>query len=810
MFVNRAWALPLVVLVGAAASCGVSEDVNPAQVATGTGGAGGGSATTASSGGGGAEEPPVPPSEPKPIAVPSYRLAKVKNASDDPVRPAIEAGTFSLPPEGDYLGLTWKTVTPSPEGELEAGSFDLIYAVAEVPLGDHEKAFARADTVAALYANNQSRHPGDLYGTHALRSPIGMEPGNNLVVVRALGRGAKPQIELFSTTSEVVFNSNDLTRPELVVGAMEEQWLGVATLVLTDHALSDAHAEVVANDWLEGTTTDYPSLSPRAVTQVSFQLSPKKAWETAGTVPVTLRLTSPDLDWPYEVTLDLTVVDAGSRFRRTRRSNVEHSTQFDAVLPPTTVTPGAQYGLILSLHGAGVDALGQAASYSGKSWAYLVAPTNRRPYGFDWEEWGRLDAIEAYDHAMATLPIDPTRTHLTGHSMGGHGTYHVGVHFAGRFGVIAPSAAWIDFASYGGGAQPDGPIGRARAGSNTLDFIENYASNTLFVIHGKKDTTVPVSQATTMLAALAPILPPERINYYEDPNGGHWWDNDPAEGADCVDWKPMIDLMEVTTHDPFPLDFSFATPAPWISPTRSFVTLRSVDDPMADAHVTASSSGSTVTLTTDNVRSLVLDGDALLSRGVSNVVVDGADHPVVAGSIPVGPQTGKTETVSGPINQAYQRPFCLVYNDTGPVAYRDYASYLLSWWSEIGNGHGCALPFSKLPSNLGESYNLIYLGVLPDKIPGGENLPIQFGASGIDVGTTAFTNEAVAFVFPAGERVNAAYYTVPGKEYLLFRYMPFTSRSGMPDFLVWGDDGAVADGFFDADWQVAVGFSEGI
>jgi S-formylglutathione hydrolase FrmB len=29
---------------------------------------------------------------------------------------------------------------------------------------------------------------------------------------------------------------------------------------------------------------------------------------------------------------------------------------------------------------------------------------------------------------------------LTGHSMGGHGTWHLGVHDAGRFAVIGPSA----------------------------------------------------------------------------------------------------------------------------------------------------------------------------------------------------------------------------------------------------------------------------------------------------------------------------------------------------------------------------------
>jgi hypothetical protein len=49
--------------------------------------------------------------------------------------------------------------------------------------------------------------------------------------------------------------------------------------------------------------------------------------------------------------------------------------------------------LVLSLHGAGVQGIGQAQAYSPKDWAYLIAPTNRRPFGFDWEEWGRRNGL---------------------------------------------------------------------------------------------------------------------------------------------------------------------------------------------------------------------------------------------------------------------------------------------------------------------------------------------------------------------------------------------------------------------------------
>src|SRR5262249_33534960 len=111
--------------------------------------------------------------------------------------------------------------------------------------------------------------------------------------------------------------------------------------------------------------------------------------------------------------------------KRTFVSAIDGSVQYYAVQPAHPEPSGPPPGLILSLHGAAVEAMGQADCYSSKSWAHVVAPTNRRPYGFDWEDWGRLDALEVLEQARRELKTDPRRTWLTGHSMGGHGTWHL-------------------------------------------------------------------------------------------------------------------------------------------------------------------------------------------------------------------------------------------------------------------------------------------------------------------------------------------------------------------------------------------------
>jgi pimeloyl-ACP methyl ester carboxylesterase len=156
-------------------------------------------------------------------------------------------------------------------------------------------------------------------------------------------------------------------------------------------------------------------------------------------------------------TLNVRVRRPEQSYKRTFQSEMDGSVQYYAVQPAVRSEKAAAPALVLTLHGAGVEAIGQADAYKPKDWCHIVAPTNRRPYGFDWEEWGRMDALEVLELAKKELKTDPQRTYLTGHSMGGHGAWQVGVTFPDRFAAVAPSAGWISFASYTGPKPPDSP-----------------------------------------------------------------------------------------------------------------------------------------------------------------------------------------------------------------------------------------------------------------------------------------------------------------------------------------------------------------
>lgn len=714
---------------------------------------------------------------------------------------AFLEGTMERPVPGtDATGVLWEAfplLEPNLIGSVSRG---VLYAVGSVNVEEGQHLFARAARMFAV-GTEHAISPGDVYGAGWSRVPVVVNAGeaNDIFVRVTPSRGAS-ELELFATPDEVYFNFADRTHPELRVGDRSEQWLGVMILNLTDHPLANVSARVGVSEHFEATELVHRSLPAGAVTQVAFRLAPRGTWTTPGEmIPVTLQIESECLEAIYEATTELPVVAADSVFRRTFRSGIDGSAQFYGVNPPSSFDPGRDYALVLSLHGAGVDAHGQAGSYAPKDWAYVVAATNRRPFGFDWEAWGRLDGIEVLEDASASYRIDPTQVYLTGHSMGGHGTWQFGVHFAGRFALVGPSAGWSSFYSYGGSARPTGAFARSSASSDTNVYATNLANRAVYIIHGDADDNVPVTEGRTMRALLEPIV--ADLSYHEQPGAGHWWDVSPdVPGTDCVDWAPMFMHMQAVRRDPTELEFDWRTPSPFVNDEHSYVRLMSMASSDQDGIVASARDGTDgVTLTTTNVRGMILDGAALRARGVTRATVDGTALALVDGPVEVGPQSGKRPDRYGPFNQAMASPWCWVYPDAGSLAYRFYAGYLASSWAIIGNGAACALAASEVDATLRAERNLIWLGV-PSADVGVSGLPFSWNRDAIMAGATTSGDAAIAFIYPSGDRLDGFIFTTRGEERLLYSIVPFTSRFALPDYLVFTRDGATASGFFDSEW----------
>ena len=413
------------------------------------------------------------------------------------VTSAIASGTFTVPKAGtSAYNLNWLDAKANDKGEIGPfGSNGQGVWLAMAPdIKEPTTYIARVDNVQFIYGGKR-RRPGDIYGHGMARVPLHLNAGESFV---AMGRGGrKVKLPMQTSKAELWLNPHDQTFSDLREDHDDPSWLGLPLLNLRPKTVSEIHVRVIENDHFKASNTVWPGIAPLAVTHVGVHLRPKKAWPKAGDkdnpvkIPIKLRVEAKDADMSYELDIERTIVAVTKQFRQSYRSKVDGSIQYYGVREPQPFDPAKKYAMVLSLHGAGVAGIGQAGSYGPKDWVYIIAPTNRRRFGFDHEEWGHLQDLASHDDALARFPIDPLRKYVSGHSMGGHGTWQFGIHHAHEFALVGPSAGWDSFYTYGGSKKPQHPLLRARAHSDSSRYIRNLTNRTVYVIHGTADNNVP-------------------------------------------------------------------------------------------------------------------------------------------------------------------------------------------------------------------------------------------------------------------------------------------------------------------------------
>ncbi len=547
------------------------------------------SVTSASSAGSsGAAEPTVSPREPvqaveSPSVVTSLVLDPLGQYGrsavfSDPVLDQLARDPAWAPAADEELRASdgrsakWRALQPNATGALEGAVRGNSWWFQRWRHTRDEVLLLESPGAGVVYGNAAPRM-GDLYRLETVRIPVALRAGENDVFVRA-GRGA-PSVEWSRPPAPVFVADFDRTLPDAIVGESGQLLAAVVVVNATEHHLSGLGIEATLGTGAS-VSTQLPELLPLEVRKVPVSFAPPAQLD-GDSIRAGLVLRAADGARLHDDSFDLAVRKPTQHHARTFLSRIDHSVQYYAVVPaaprataspapaaststpssPSSPAPAAPSdddaapALILSLHGASVEASGQAAAYTQKDWAWVVAPTNRRPFGFDWEDWGRRDAIEVLDLALAGDPFraepvlgvefDRRRVYLTGHSMGGHGAWQIGARYAGRFAAIAPSAGWSDFWSYTGGEAdpPADPIGallhRASNGSRTLLWSRNYAQLGVYVLHGDADDNVPVREARRMREELARFHPD--FAYFEQPGAGHWW------GNECVDWPPLMEFL---------------------------------------------------------------------------------------------------------------------------------------------------------------------------------------------------------------------------------------------------------------------------
>ncbi len=706
-------------------------------------------------------------------------------------------------------------------------------------------------------------HEGDHYDFGYFLIPLQLKAGKHEFVMQG-GRFGRMRARLIKPSATVRFTTRDMTLPDIRLEDREEL-LGAIRVInaestdLVSAKIRCSHGDVVSE-------TPVGPVAPLLVRKVPFAIPAVEVSEDDKSVEFDVQL----LDGTGEVlaseTIELNVRSKHKHHKRTFLSDIDGSVQYYSVAPSTN--PDLENpALFLSVHGASVEATNQANAYKQKDWGYLIAPTNRRPFGFAWEDWGRLDALEVLADAERIYQTDPSRTYLTGHSMGGHGTWYLGATYPDRFAAIAPCAGYPDLLGYRGGFMSrfnqipeemrrrfgiteqminrmkvmsesksvfDEIVNRAGNPSRTLKLIQNYSQLGVYVLHGENDTVVPTALARDMRKRLGEFH--SDFVYYEYPNGSHWY------GNHSVDWGPIFEFFQDRTIESANEleEFTFATASPGVSAKSHCLTIVQQEVPFEVSSVDFSKDEEAVEITTDNVRVLSIDQEAMGLTEDQTVKVDeqlieaARDVPVwhlvrsedkwaQMDAAPSAKEKGPHR--NGGFKDAFRNQFVLVYGTQGSEAenqwYQNRARFDAEKFWYRGNGNVEMIADTNFAAGDYTDRNVIVYGNR-DNNSVWETLlkdcPIQVSNDEITFGEQRLTgsNWGTYFVYPRSDSdvASVGVVTATGEDGMKAAYANHYLVNGtcFPDVMIFDDTlltrgirGLKCAGFFGNSWDIDSG-----
>ena len=174
--------------------------------------------------------------------------------------------------------------------------------------------------------------------------------------------------------------------------------------------------------------------------------------------------------------------------------------------------------LLVALHGAGERgddfdkiAIHGPAKYverTGEFPAILIAP--QCPSGFIWNQL-TFELKELIDFAIEEYGADPYAVSLTGLSMGGYGTWEMGISYPGFFSALAPVC--------GGGVSWR---------------VKEIGSTPVWAFHGALDTVVPMQNSVEMCERLRAAGGDVELTVFSFANHNSW--DSAYEKTKVLDW----------------------------------------------------------------------------------------------------------------------------------------------------------------------------------------------------------------------------------------------------------------------------------
>ncbi len=765
----------------------------------------------------------------------TYRSALVQGGITTCRKVAVDSAGWL---ETDYQNVRWDSLQDyyGNIGVACAG-----YAYAEFDCPQACRAMALAPKLGGFVLNGRS-YLGDVYGNGWFQMPVQLDSGRNRVLLRISGYGdGQVRFRLVPPAALLAVVTNDITAPDVVADSALVSWLGVPLLSSTPDRVDSVRIRVSTLTGDKVGSALVPDLPGLGLSKPAMRIAvAARPFDSTG-LALVIACTS-----KVGTTCD-TVKLRMRRPEQSRKvcylSSADSSCQYYAVLYPKDYDPSKRYALILSLHGAGVEASGQVEAYQPKDWAFVVSATNRRPFGFDWQDWGRLDALDVLDHALADLPVDRDRVLLTGHSMGGHGTWHVGLAHSDRFAAAAPEAGWPGIDLYVPTftqrtaifADPPQLAVRnmAMRPDNVPAMLVNALNLPLFILHGGSDDNVPTLHGRNFAEWLRELR--YRFTYKEVPDRPHWWTYE--NGLSCLDDTDLMSFLKTQRRDPGPRHIRFRTADLGQSDRSYWAIIERVRVVGRDADIEAWATDSLISVRTANIAQFSLDlaGAPFFPGGVA-VDVDGvrvgaryslpgrlAFHATDKGWAAGAARTSalrKTPDLYGPAKQAMMKPFLLVYGTSNPsltpFLLHSATQEGLRWWL-VGNGIARVAPDTEVTPEEIKRLNLVLYGgpgenSVTRSIAG--RLPIRLKQGRMSLGNHDMGDSLAAmFVYPNPLNQNRLVLVRMGTDTDNTRLSLFwgvaSSGAGIPDFMVfdrsvrlYGWAGVRAAGFFGPDWDI--------
>jgi predicted esterase len=747
-----------------------------------------------------------------------------------------EGGVLANDKQGNPL--KWQRIKADTANRLRDASLNNGYLYLTYTSKEEKTAIFQAVGHAGLFFNGVP-YSGDANRYEWLFHPVKIKKGLNEIYVR-VGFGGRFQgitAQLIFPEKPVAISTKDSTMPHILIEHTAEPLLGGIVLInLTEKSLKNLKIRTT----IEGVSlvSDVPNISALTTRKAPFFMNVSKITQKGDVnCTVTLLENNKVLD---EKTVVLKALSEKEHHSCTFISGIDGSVQYYAVAPQTSPTT-SESALFLSVHGAGVEAIGQARAYKQKDWGTLVAPTNRRPRGFNWEDWGRIDALEVLDIATKRFNPNPQKIYLTGHSMGGHGSWYLGATYPGKWAGVAPCAGYPTLMGYG---SADGKIPtnsdnkteqmllRASNPSNVIALANNYKASGIYILHGDADRTVSVEYARDMRKVLGTFH--NDFSYYEYPNGSHWYSNE------SVDWQPLFDFFKwhsIPKHAALDT-INFTTANPAISSVYHWAGIEQQESPLiySNIQVKRNKEKKQIDIKTDNAHTVKLLPSAFPKGEAFRVIIDGfevcstcktSENPLFftknqkweQADAPT--QNQRNSLRNGTFKEGFNHKMVFIYGTNGTQAENEtnYQKTVLdaeSWYYR-GNGAVDIVADKDFTPSVYADRGVIIFGNATTNSAWKmllANSPLQVQRGSLKIGDEEFKGDdlSVYFTYPRPDSRVASVSVIAGTGVLGMKAtlgnQYFAGGSGFPDYMIFGADmlkdgvkSIKMTGFFDNNWQ---------